>query len=860
MKTPASTVLGSALLLVTLLACGDGTDGSHPSTPEPTSISEPSPESTPSTAAPSAPPDAFLLLTLDTTRADRLAPWGGELEVPTLGALARGGVVFENAYAVAPVTLPTHATLFTGLYPPQHGIRNNGIHYLDDRWTTLAELFQARGAKTAAFVSAAVLERRYGLDQGFDVYDDDLSGGGPRQSRLNAERPAAVTVDAARQWLDTLEGSEPFFLWVHLFDPHAPYDPPAPWKERFGNRPYEGEIAAMDAAIGELLKHPRLDLDRTLVMAIADHGESLGEHGEETHAMLAYDATLHIPWIVHHPSAARGSRVDAAVSQVDLLPTVVDLLGFDMPPGLAGSSLAGQILGSPGQDTATAPDRPLYAETLVPFYTYGWAKLHTVRRQGQKFIDAPNPELYDLTQDPGELENLYAPGAAEDLRRDLETFVSEGGGDEESTLPRDREVEAKLRSLGYLSANAPPRSRQRLDPKEVIDLHLELERGQHAFFQRRMEDAENAFRRVLRRDSENLTALAFLAKSLTAQQRFDDALRLASRALELDPENPDLLVVLGLIESSRGEEEKALTAFETALELDPRWLDAAIERVRSLERLGRRDAAVAALGEILEQDPQHLRSRVAEVELVTVPAGDFEAAESTLSSITEQDPTLAEAWRALGEVFEATRRFDAAVDVYRRGLEYHPGEGILHARLGINLVRLGHLDGATQHLEAALRSGQDTASVHYALASLASRRGAWAEVETRSRRALELDPSLSGAWNLLAASLEEQGRFDQALSAYGAALEQDPENWQAEYNRGLLLVRGQRYGLASESFGRVLGIRPDHGGSHFQLGILFGGPLGNRQRAIQHFQASLEAEPNHPRVTDIRRLLRQLGE
>lgn len=218
---------------------------------------------------------SLLLLTLDTTRADHLEPYGAASGTsPALAALARQGVTFERAYAVSPLTLPTHATLLTGLYPPQHGLRNNGRHYLRAETHTLAERLQEHGLRTAAFVSAAVLERRFGLDQGFEVYEDDLAGGG-REARMVPERAAAQTVEAARAWLDDLAADEPFFVWVHLFDPHAAYSPPAPFDDRFAGSAYAGEIAYMDAEIGRLMSHARLaDASSTVVAAIADHGES----------------------------------------------------------------------------------------------------------------------------------------------------------------------------------------------------------------------------------------------------------------------------------------------------------------------------------------------------------------------------------------------------------------------------------------------------------------------------------------------------------------------------------------------------------------------------------------------------------
>ena len=800
---------------------------------------------------------SLLLVTLDTTRADHLAPYGArDIETPNLARLAADGVLFEYAVAVAPVTLPSHASLFTGLYPPRHGVRNNSIHYLDPSLHTLAEHLSSAGWRTAAFVSAAVLDRRFGLDQGFEVYEDDMSQGGPRRLRLNAERPAGVSLEAAGRWLDGVPAGEPFFLWVHLFDPHAPYDPPAPWSERYSGRPYEGEIAALDHALGRFLKHPRFGADQAMVMVVADHGESLGEHGEDTHAMLAYEATLRIPWIIRGPGLPTGRRVDEPVSQVDLLPTALELLGLDSVPEIDGRSLVPLMRGQEPKP-AEAFERALYSETLVPFHTYGWSELSTVRRAGFKLISAPEPELYDLESDPGELENLYVrePARAEGLARDLAGFTRDAV--KSSETPRDPEMEARLRSLGYLSAGASSGSRERLDPKRVIDLHLAVERGLEFFFLRRIEAADAELRRVVARDPDNLQALGTLAKIRVIQKRFEDAEKLSRRAVALDPENPDLHVVMGQVALGRGEIEMALTAFEVALEIDPRWLDAAIYRVRCLDRLGRRPEAVAALEEILARDPDHGRSQVAWAELVELPVGRLAAAEERLHKVTEEDPGLAEAWRVLGQVLEEGQRFEEAREIYRRGLEAVPGEGTLHARSGAVMARLGRPEEARRELELALAAGQNTASVHYGLASLAIRGGDWRRVEQHARRATELDPNLSGAWNLFAASQEELGRPSEALVAYDEAIRSDPDNERARFNRGLLLLRLERFAAAGAAFEEVLAQRKDHGGALFQLGLLYAGPLADSRRAVDYLRRSLEAEPDHPRAAEIRRLLGQ---
>ncbi|MBD3857261.1 MAG: sulfatase [Acidobacteria bacterium] len=384
----------ASLCLISLVACSQG-----------------EPEG-PSDAIDNTDRPSFLLITLDTTRADHLEPYGAEnVETPALSELAENGIVFEA------------------------------------EWLSMA------GYRTAAYVSAAVLERRYGLDQGFDVYDDRIRSSTTNfERRMTLERRAGATTDRALAWLDTLGGDEPYFLWVHFYDPHVPYSPPSPWAEEYRDQPYDGEIAYMDSQIGRLLQHPRVGGDDVMVMAVGDHGESLGEHDESTHGLLVYDSTLRVPWILRLPGGPSGVRINAPISQVDLVPTVMDLLALDPKPdceGLEGRSLVPILR---GEDWT--PERLLFAETEAPFFSYGWSRLRTVRQGAMKFIDAPVVELYDLGRDPDELQNLAADRTT-DVRRlalEIEKWAAQAD-DVDSTVTVDSETAEQLRALGYIAGD-----------------------------------------------------------------------------------------------------------------------------------------------------------------------------------------------------------------------------------------------------------------------------------------------------------------------------------------------------------------------------------------------------------------------
>ncbi|MEO1083369.1 MAG: sulfatase-like hydrolase/transferase, partial [Acidobacteriota bacterium] len=622
---------------------------------------------------------------MDTTRTDRLQPYGADdVATPTLLRLAREGVVFEEAMSVAPITLVAHTSLLTGLYPPRHGVRNNGIHFVDDELETLAETLGEHGYRSAAFVSASVLEARYGLDQGFDAYDDDLSTGTDRQPRVVPDRAAGATVDAAARWLDGVGDNGRFFLWVHFYDPHAVYSPPAPYRDRYRDRLYDGEIAYMDAELGRLLEHPALA--DAAVAVVGDHGESLGEHGEQTHAILAYQATLHVPFLLRVPGGPEGLRIAEPVSHVDLVPTALDLLGLPPPQegSVDGRSLVPLLEGAedgPGPGTDAH-----YAETYLPFYTYGWAKLRVLRRGAFKLIDGPDPELYRLDRDADEAENLAGrePGTLDDLRRELDERVG-GEGEREATLELDDEALDRLRSLGYLaSGRAPDRDGPRPDPKAFIDLHVGLERARHLLRERRPDDAERQLRRVLERDGSNLAALAELSTALELQGDLDGAVEAAERALGLDPGDPRMHVVLARLELRRERPVQALELLDAALALDPRHLDARLERVALLGRLGRRADSAAALRALAEDEGEHPRVLVAQAQQMPP-----KRAAAVLRRALEVDPYLIPAWRTLGRHLEQMGQADDAVGAYRSGLERAPDDPDLHALLGRLLARTG---------------------------------------------------------------------------------------------------------------------------------------------------------------------------
>ena len=804
---------------------------------------------------------SVVLITVDTTRADRLTPYGADnVETPALQRLADHGVLFENAYSVAPITLVAHTSMLTGLYPFDHGVRNNGIQRVSDDAVTMAEILRDRGYRTGAFVSAAVLERQYGLDQGFEVYDDDLSTGRDRRPRMVADRPAEAVFASAAQWLESLEPDETFFLWVHLYDPHASYSPPAPFRDQYRNTPYEGEIAYMDSEIGKFLRHPRVG--RTgegapIVTVIGDHGESLGEHGEQTHALLAYDSTLHIPWILYVPGGPAALRLPQQVSQVDLAPTLLELVGESSPKGIHGRSLLPLISGG-----SQFEKRGLYSETYLPYYTYGWAKLRVLRAGPWKYIDAPTPELYEVRRDPRELTNVHErqPGPAHDMSRDLEEMLAGvEDAEKETSMELDAESIEQLRSLGYLAVSSQPvQDGERPDPKDVVEVHVLLEKTRALLTDRFFEEAERAVREVLQIDPSNLAGLIELVNALEGQQRLDEAAIAAEKVLELDPDYARGYIVLSRIESARGRYEEAVELSRLAVERDSTHPDYMLVHASLLQRAGRPQESLDTLNQALEQFPDHPYVNTIYARLVELPQGRLESAEQRLREAVERDPFLASAWLEFGRVLEATDRHAEAAEAYREGLNRSSDDASLHRNLGKVLARRGDFSTAEQHLREALRlTPRFDADIYVNLGVALAEMRRYREARRLYSQVLERLPDHPGARNNLAISLYREGRAEKAREVLEALVEDVPGFADAHNNLAGFAVDHGRWRMAELHSRRALELEPDLVAAHNNLAIALE-EQGDAAGAERGYEKALELDAEYfPALINLGILLRK---
>ena len=511
-----------------------------------------------------------LLVTLDTVRADRIGCYGHELaETPTIDSLVERGVRFDDAVASAPITLPSHATILTGLSPLSHGVHDNGRYRLADEHVTLAEVLSSHGYDTAAFIGCFVLDARFGLDQGFDVYDFEVSESGhrPEMPDFN-ERSASDVTDAAVRWLGARADSgtdAPFFGWVHYFDPHLPYRSPFQRLTRFRSRPYDAEIAYVDAEIGRLLSglDEAGERARTLVVVAGDHGEGLGEHGESTHGMLIYESTVRVPLVLSCAALFDGAyRVDdRVVGLTDIKPTVERLLGIDGAPPLDGKNLLG-----PGDDE----DRAVYIETEMPLSFAGWSPLSGLRTHSHKYILAPSRELYDLRADPAESRNAYLPDdpVVVSLESQLSALMSEAETDRGAGRSlTDEEIE-RLGSLGYVQSGAVRAEGPLPDPKTMMSVYSDAVRSEQLYARGAYSEAADLAASVIDRSGMHIQALRVLAFSYVKLGRADEAVGLLRDSTE---KNPDAFLVRSLVQVLILEQRyaDALDALDVYESIDP---------------------------------------------------------------------------------------------------------------------------------------------------------------------------------------------------------------------------------------------------------------------------------------------------
>ncbi|MCA9754925.1 MAG: sulfatase-like hydrolase/transferase [Candidatus Eisenbacteria bacterium] len=729
-------------------------------------------------------PWSVVLITLDTTRSDALSCYGNpDVSTDVLDSLAAEGVRFEEAVSPVPMTLPSHTTLMTGLDPYEHGVRDNGRYKAGPSLETLAERFGSRGYETAAFVSSFPLEHTHGLAQGFGVYDDRFEEQASSVNSESAERRGGSTTDAALAWAGSRSNpSAPYFLWVHYFDPHEPYDPPAPFDA--AKSPYLGEVEYMDHEVGRLLRGLGAEgmLANSFVVAVGDHGESLGEHGERTHSYFIYDATQRVPCLLslpaEHPKKGqtRGIRIDETFRLRDLAPTITNLLGWaaDDWAGSRSLSVASWLRG------VTPASTVAYVETMTPRLEFGWSDLRGVRSTNWKYIRAPRPELYDLRHDPGETSNIYT--AESELVATMESWLSwyleDEVDSEEAKVEIDAETLERLRSLGYLQGGGTVGEPTYADPKDRIEAFEKVGRAQLLAAQYKNEDAIRLFESVVREDPQNASLLHLLAATYGQARQWDNATQAYERLLNLAPSDPRVVKEAAEVEMLSGRSDRALELFAILGDLDP-----------SVE-VWRHE------GEVYEQ------------------AGDYAS---------------------------AIRRYEAALGEAEQGSE----RSEILTSIGRAQREMGDLDGAGRSFERAREADPNAVDPLVSLAELAYETGRVEDGDALLAEAKQVDPDDARLNFRLGWRSSKSGELFAAADAYGKAVEQMPAWPEARINYGNALVAIQNYQGALAQFGVALELGEDSASLRASQGAALAG-LNRLGDAVAAWQRGLELaeDPN----------------
>jgi arylsulfatase A-like enzyme/Tfp pilus assembly protein PilF len=730
--------------------------------------------------APDRPRDV-VVVTLDTLRADRLGCYGNPAGLtPHLDALAEESTLFEHAVAPAPITLPSHASLFTGRYPTATGVRNNGTFVVPEHERTLAEILRDAGWSTAAVVAAYPLERRYGLAQGFDRYDDRLpsiTAASPGVIPLFfSERKASSVTDRALAAWEAMAGP-PRFLWVHYFDPHAPYEPPEPFASRFRDRPYDGEVAYLDAEVGRLLRGILDASPGVIVAVVSDHGEGLGDHGEQTHGVFLYDSTLRVPMILRAPGwFPAGRRVSTPVSLIDLLPTVLSLLGLPATEGLQGIDLL------PLTDGAGEPQRSLYAESYLPLLEYRFSPLAAVRHGRLKYIAAPAPELFDLEEDPDETRNLHGAHPDEErLALELTALAARTTAGESNAAGIDERAAARLRSLGYVaggSVNLDPGVSAGRDPKSMTAYIRRHDEALGRIADGRIESGLALLRELIGEAPENFVARFHLAGALLAVGRYGEAEAELLEVVGRDPGFYGAAVMLGEVQGRLGKIDEAVARYRRAASLVPGLAEPLYQLGLLYEEYGRFEDAGAAFLEALAREPTNAEIGRALVRL-REGRGELERAAEDLHRIAQAHPTSGTIRRLIVESRLRLGQIDAAADALREAAALDIEASELALLEGEVLLLQGDPRGAERSFRSAVEASPTDRSARFGLARalLAQDRAREAEIELA--RVLQIDPAFAAAHTTRAAYLERRGDREAAAAAYLRALAIDPGDARA---------------------------------------------------------------------------------
>ena len=719
----------------------------------------------------------IILFTIDTLRADHLECYGyDKVKSPQINRLANEGILFEHNIVQAPLTLPSHSSILTGTYPLLHGIRDHGGFYLDESHLTLAESLKNKGYTTGAFVAAFVLDSRWGLDQGFDYYYDNFDLTKYKTVSLDSvQRRGDEVLAEVYKWLEN-QSQQKFFAWIHLYDPHTPYDPPEPYKTEYQGRHfglYDGEIAYVDQLIGEFrdfMEEKNL-FDKTLIIFTADHGESLGEHKESAHGFFIYDSDIRVPLIIRFPEGKyAGHVVSNQVRSIDIMPTVLHLLDEEMPESVQGKSLLPLILEDEAQD-----ERSAYSETYWPRYHYGWSELKSLRKGQYKFIDAPQPELYDIYEDPGEVNNLVNKKASlgHEMKRELLALIEEYAVEGiEDVGPRkiDNDSLVKLQALGYIGSfhtKAKEKEGKLADPKDKIELYNEIKLAQFLVTEERMDEAEKKIKDVLGKDPSVLEARYILGNIYSKQKKYDEAIEEFRKALEVDPDYYESIFGIALAYKKSGKDDNAIVGFKRLIDIDPKDTKPLLHLGDIYEEQGELDEAMRYLKSAVTIDPEGpvFHNKLGAVYLKKKMYDMAEKEIKTALSIERSIPLL-NAHFNMALLHEARGDFNLAVVEYKKEQETSPFNHMPDFNLGLLYAKAKELEKAIKEFKSCIEKNDKHANAYIFLAKAYMDSGRDLDEAARfAKNGLSLNPDLKSTilgHFILADIYNRLGRYEES--------------------------------------------------------------------------------------------------
>jgi arylsulfatase A-like enzyme/Tfp pilus assembly protein PilF len=687
-------------------------------------------------------------------------------------------VVFEQASAVVPLTLPAHSSMFTGTFPMHHGVRDNGGYYLGQDQVTLAETLKENGYKTGGFVAAFVLDSRWGLNQGFDRYFDDFDLNKFENVGLDTvQRRGGEVLEEALKWMEGVKDDR-FFAWLHFYDVHTPYEAPEPYLSRYQGYPgarYDGEIAYLDSLMGQLLDWiESADLeDDTLVIFIGDHGESLGQHQENAHGFFIYDATMHVPFLLKAPyrQIPRGWRIPAQVRSVDLMPTILDLVDVAAPATIQGQSLV-PLLEGETEDLGLFA----YSESFYPRHHYGWAELKSIRNGALQYIDAPRPELFDIRSDPNQTRNLAPQRAAtvQELKTALDDLVARYGVegiDEKGPESLDPDAQAQLAALGYLGGP----SKIKIDPTRPLP------------------DPK---------DKIGLFNLIKEAGADSSEERIEEAMAKIDKVLAEDPDILEAHYIRGNLYTKKKELEKALAAYQDALARDPEYKSALYGLATTYQEMGRTKEAEVGFRRILELDPRDNRAYYM-LAKIQVDRNDFQSALDLLKQAVDIGSERAPLHNLMAECYIGLKRFDEAQAEIARALEMNSELPTAHFNLALIHEEEGDVPAAIQAYEKELEVSPKDFRSHFNVAKLYGKAGNTPKTREHFEKAIETNDKFAIGHLYLAKFYLDSGDLEKARELALKGIELGPEPKMAPFGHFILADvynRQGRFGDAEREY------------------------------------------------------------